>query len=132
MKRFCLLWALIFQLNLSTLVFAQQSARFMSLISEMPLMPGLVEVEDTAVIFDGPSGRIIEVMAIGEVHIDAIRSFYATALPQLGWVLLRNGNYRQDAEILQLDFISDPSGSTKAGVRFVLHPLNSNKVGTVR
>ena len=113
-------------INLTTMGFAQQTTRFLSVMSEMPLMPGLAEVADTAFIFDGPAGRIIEVKAIGEVSVDEIRTFYATALPQLGWILLGSGVYRQDAEILHLHFVEDPSSSTKVGVRFELHPLNVN------
>ncbi len=125
MKHFFALIAFFSAITFSVETFTQQSARFLSVMSEMPLMPGLFEVPDTITIFDGPSGRIVEVVAIGDVSVDAIRTFYAAALPQLGWVLSGNGDYRQDAEVLRVDFIRKPFGSSKGGVRFVVHPLRA-------
>ena len=90
------------------------------------LMPGLVEVPDTKVIFDGPSGRIVEIIVIGNVELDKINTFYATALPQLGWVLLSNGDYNRGSEILRIDKIPNFTGSTKNGVHFVVHPARSD------
>ena len=101
---------------------AQQGARFLSVMEEMPLMPGLVEVKDAAVIFDGPSGRIIEAFVVGSVQVDAIRAFYAAALPQLGWARQANGEYRRDAEILRVEIGPTPASAKGADARFVLRP----------
>ena len=101
---------------------AQQAARFLSVMEEMPLMPGLVEVTDAAVTFDDPSGRIIEAFVAGSVQVDAVRAFYAATLPQLGWARQANGEYRRDAEILRLDVSPAPVGATGAGAHFVLRP----------
>ena len=103
-------------------VTAQQASRFLSVMEEMPLMPGLVEVTDAAVTFDGPSGRIIEAFVAGSVEVNAIRAFYAATLPQLGWARQANGEYRRDAEILRLDVSPAPVGATGAGAHFVLRP----------
>ena len=104
---------------------AQQGARFLSVMEEMPLMPGLVEVKDAAVIFDGPSGRIIEAFVVGSVQVDAIRAFYAAALPQLGWARQANGEYRRDAEILRVEVGPAPAGAKGADARFVLRPAKA-------
>ena len=104
---------------------AQQGARFLSVMEEMPLMPGLVEVLDAAVIFDGPSGRIIEAFVAGSVQVDAIRAFYAAALPQLGWIRQANGEYRRDAEILRVEVGPAPAGAKGADARFVLRPAKA-------
>ena len=119
---------LLFSLILSTVIFAnvstmaQQAAQFLSVMEEMPLMPGLVEVTDAAVTFDGPSGRIIEAFVAGSVQVDAVRAFYAATLPQLGWARQANGEYHRDAEILSLDVRPAPVGATGAGVHFVVRP----------
>ena len=126
MKPFYLLFTIVAFIALSTPTFAQQKARFLSVMPEMPLMPGLVEVPDTKVIFDGPSGRIVEIIVIGNVELDKINTFYATALPQLGWVLLSNGDYNRGSEILRIDKIPNFTGSTKNGVHFVVHPARSD------
>ena len=119
---------LLFSLLLSIVIVApvsataQQAARFLSVMEEMPVMPGLVEVVDAAVTFDGPSGRIIEAFVAGSVQMDAIRAFYAATLPQLGWARQANGEYRRDAEILRLNVSPAPVGATGSGAHFVLRP----------
>ena len=119
---------LLFSLLLSIVIVApasataQQAARFLSVMEEMPLMPGLVEVVDAAVTFDGPSGRIIEAFVAGSVQVDAIWDFYSETLPQLGWARQANGEYRRDAEILRLEVSPAPVGATGAGAHFVLRP----------
>ena len=99
---------------------AQQAARFLSVMEEMPLMPGLVEVTDVTVTFDGPSGRIIQAFAAGSLQVDKVRAFYAAALPQLGWARQANGEYRRDAEILRLEVSLASDGG--AGVHYMLRP----------
>ena len=120
----CLLFSLILSIVIVAPVSAtaQQAARFLSVMEEMPLMLGLVEVTDAAVSFDGPSGRIIEAFVAGSVQVDAVRAFYAATLPQLGWARQANGEYRRDAEILRLDVNPAPVGATGAGAHFVLRP----------
>ena len=120
----CLLFSLILSIVIVAPVSAtaQQAARFLSVMEEMPLMPGLVEVTDAAVIFDGPSGRIIEAFVAGSVQVDAVRAFYAATLPQLGWARQANGEYRRDAEILRLDMRPAPVGATGASAHFALRP----------
>ena len=99
---------------------AQQAARFLSVMEEMPLMPGLLEFTDVAVTFDGPSGRIIQAFAAGGLQVDKVRAFYAAALPQLGWARQANGEYRRDAEILRLEVSLASDGG--AGVHYMLRP----------
>ena len=101
-------------------VTAQQTARFLSVMEEMPLMSGLVEVTDVAVTFEGPSGRIIHAFAAGSPQVDEVRAFYAAALPQLGWARQANGEYRRDAEILRLEVSVASDGGT--GAQYMLRP----------
>ncbi len=102
-------------------VTAQQAVRFLSVMEEMPLMPGLMEVTDEAVTFDGPSGRIIQAFAAGNLQVDEVRAFYAAALPQLGWSRQANGEYRRDAEILRLEVSLASDGAT--GAHYMLRPV---------
>ena len=122
MHRFLTLLAVLIGLALAAPGGQAQSAHFLSVMTEMPLMPGLVEVPDAAVEFDGPTGRIIEALAAGAVGVDAVRSFYAATLPQLGWTVSAPGVYRRDAEILNLSVTPAPAGAKGAAARFVLRP----------
>ena len=86
----------------------------------MPLMPGLTQRIDRNVVFDAPSGRIVEAYAEGGVARDAVRNFYARTLPQLGW-RQRGDLYVRDGETLRLEFPdARPGGGTV--VRFFLSP----------
>ena len=64
-----------------------QAAGFLSTIDDMPLADGVVEIEDGAMVFDKPAGRIVQVTALrdGDVAVADIRRFYADTLPNLGW-----------------------------------------------
>lgn len=63
-----------------------EDARFFSALNDIPLMPGLYELTEEAVVFDKPEGRIVESAAVTETQEAAkIRAFYAETLPQLGW-----------------------------------------------
>lgn len=64
-----------------------EEPRFFSELSDIPLMPGLFELAEDAVVFDKPEGRIVESAAVSETeNMNEIREFYDSALPQLGWV----------------------------------------------
>ena len=120
MMRFIFLSILSLVIVVPISVTAQQAARFLSVMEEMPLMSGLVEMTDVAVAFDGPSGRIIQAFAAGSPQVDDVRAFYAAALPQLGWTRQANGEYRRDAEILRLEVSVASGGGT--GAHFMLRP----------
>lgn len=70
-------------------VTAAQAAesRFFSQLSDIPLMPGMVELVKDSVVFDKPEGRIVEASAATQVENQSqINAFYNSTLPQLGWV----------------------------------------------
>lgn len=63
-----------------------EEPRFFSALNDIPLMPGLYELTEDAVVFDKPEGRIVESAAVSETQeTGKIRNFYAETLPQLGW-----------------------------------------------
>ena len=96
---------------------AQQA--FFAAVSDLPLMPGLVETADVALVFDNPAGRIVELEATGAVAAGAVRSFYAETLPQLGWEPIGDGRYVREGELLTL-VVEAASGGLVA--RFLITP----------
>jgi len=98
--------------------------RFLSVIDDLPLMAGLIEDADAALIFDGPAGRIVEAYANGPVKAGAVSGFYAATLPQLGWQPAADGRYQRDRETLKLEISSDPDGRSGIRVQFLLKPLD--------
>lgn len=95
-------------------------AGFLSVIDDVPLMPGLSERADAAVVFDKPEGRIVEAEATGRLARADVLKFYAASLPQLGWRARGEGKFLRDREELALSFTSGQGGSLT--VRFTLSP----------
>ena len=93
--------------------------RFVSGIADLPLMPGLEEIDGSAMVFSKPQGRIIEVMASGAVTSDAVRAFYDQTLPQLGWRRERAGGWLRENELLRFDVRDNKSGLV---IQFSLTP----------
>lgn len=95
---------------------------FVSGIEDLPLMPGLQEAPEGALVFDTPAGRIVEAYASGPFPEKAVLAFYADTLPQLGWRSRDGGVYAREGEVLRIEF---PAGEKTAGVltvRFALAP----------
>lgn len=64
-----------------------EEPRFFSELNDIPLMPGLYELTEDAMVFDKPEGRIVTSAAASETeNINEIKAFYDSVLPQLGWV----------------------------------------------
>lgn len=72
--------------GLMTLALTARSADgFLKTIDDMPLAPGLAEVESSAIVFGSGADEIAQAGATGTAMIDAVMSFYTRTLPQLGW-----------------------------------------------
>ena len=97
---------------------AGAQAAFFATVSDLPLMPGLTESAETALVFDKPSGRIVEVAATGAVSATTVRSFYGETLPQLGWVA-DGTRFLREGEVLTLAVKESAVGVT---VRFSIAP----------
>jgi hypothetical protein len=93
---------------------------FLSVIDDVPLMPGLTERTEAAVVFDKPEGRIVETEAAGRLSRAAVLKFYAASLPQLGWRARGDGRFLRDREELVLSFAGGGGGALV--VRFTLSP----------
>lgn len=88
-------------------------------LEDVPLMPGLESIADAGMVFDNPSGRIVEAYAEGRVERSEVLAFYAATLPQLGWRAEGEAVYRREGEVLRLEFIG---GAGVLAVHFFLSP----------
>jgi len=93
--------------------------RFVSGIADLPLMPGLEEIDGSTMVFSKPQGRIIEVAARGAVTRDAVRAFYGQTLPQLGWRKKGPGRWHRENEVLRFDVKDEKKGLV---IQFSLAP----------
>jgi hypothetical protein len=59
---------------------------FLLAIEDVPLAAGLSE-EAEPVVFESDQGRVVRTRASGNADYSALRRFYLTSLPQLGWAL---------------------------------------------
>jgi hypothetical protein len=100
----------------------QGAAAFLSVIDDVPLMPGLTERSDAAVVFDKPEGRIVETEATGRLQRAEVLKFYAASLPQLGWRARSEGRFLRDKEELALSFAPSSANGGALTVRFTLSP----------
>jgi hypothetical protein len=80
-----------------------RAQQFVPGTEDVPLMRDLAPVKDSDIVFDKPEGRIIEASARGKVTKAAVRSFYASTLPQLGWKA-SGESWTRETETLHLDF----------------------------
>ncbi len=58
----------------------------------IPLMDGLGENQDAALLFDSPEGRIISAESSGAVDAQAAFDYYRVVLPSLGWGIEQDNN----------------------------------------
>ena len=95
------------------------ATEYLTVIPDLPLPTGLVEIVENGAVFDAPTGRIATGYASGQVAASAVRDFYAQTLPQLGWENIANGTYRRQSETLKIDVLGGEYGSP-ANVSFTL------------
>lgn len=114
-----LIAALLF-ITLSHPLSADSDGAFVAGIGDLPLMEGLIEDPDAAIIYDKPEGRIVEAIAHGNVSADDVRAFYSDTLVQLGWQAGGDDMvFTREGEVLTI--IVDEVGSA-ATVSFSLAP----------
>lgn len=98
---------------------AQPAQTYVQGTRDVPLMPGLSPVGGEPLVFDKPSGRIVQAEAAGTVHPDAVRRFYADTLPQLGWTASGTLAWTREGERLTL---AVDRGGGRTVVRFTVAP----------
>ncbi|MBF0166772.1 MAG: hypothetical protein HQL45_04000 [Alphaproteobacteria bacterium] len=113
-------WPVLLALILSLAQPALAESGFLSGSGDLPLMPGLLEDQKAAVIFDTPEGRIAHFAAQGAALPAEVKRFYEEALPELGWTSTGPNRFKREGEILQLTIKKD--GKKGLEVRFDLTP----------
>lgn len=98
---------------------ANAQTSFLKDLDDLPLPAGLVEDEAAGVVFDKPSGRIVEAEASGPLSRGQVREFYQGTLPQLGWTAEGEDRFMRSGESLSLSY-SEAGGSLT--VHFTLKP----------
>jgi len=93
--------------------------RYFSALPDLPLYERLEEVPDSGLLFDNPSGRIVETFAQGRVSRAEVERFYRRTLPQLGWKPLGKGRFAREGELLALT-VREKAGTTT--LHLVLSP----------
>ncbi len=97
----------------------EETSEFLSIVPDLPLMPGLYEIEELSMSFDKPEGRIVIAEAEGDVTTDAVLGFYSQVLPQLGWAATSYNAYERQGETLTITPVTD-SGILQ--VKFFVKP----------
>lgn len=75
---------------------------FLSGSGDLPLMQGLTEDSNAALLFDSSQGRIAQFKAKGPVAAPQVQRFYADTLPELGWTPMGQGRFQRESEQLRL------------------------------
>ena len=85
---------------------------FFERLPDIPLMDGLVEIEDRAFSFDKPEGRILKAYAQVDAGVDAqsLISYYAQVLPEFGWKATSSLSYQRVDENLNMILIKKADG----------------------
>ena len=97
---------------------------FLTVADDLPLMAGLVENVEAGVLYDKPSGRIVEAYASGALSAYDVVRFYASTMPELGWrrqrmVATNDLEFERDGERLTIE-VRQLAGELT--VRFSLAP----------
>lgn len=94
MKRFLLNW-LVFTVFFAGMFTnsAMAQTRYLVSLPDIPLMPQMMELKDSGVVFDKAEGRIIEeTVKASNVSREQVLKFYNETLPALGWVKVNRPN----------------------------------------
>ena len=78
--------------SVSGLAIGQDSGSNMLRDLDIPLMAGLEENVEEALVFDSPDGRIISAIASGAVRGQEVFDYYKVVLPSLGWQVNKDHN----------------------------------------
>jgi len=101
-------------------IYKVDEQQFFESLNDLPLMPGLYELIDEAVVFDKLDGRFIESQAASDsLSPDQIRGFYEQTLPQIGWKRIGESTFSRQEEELQME-VKNQDGFTV--VRFTVEP----------
>lgn len=101
---------------------AKAAEAFFEALYDVPVMPGLEELKDQAMLFDKPNGRLASVLAASRKHgVQDIATFYGRTLPQMGWRKTSENQYVRGDEQLVLELSKRPPLTI---VHFTLSPVS--------
>lgn len=93
---------------------------FFEALYDVPVMPGLEELKDQAMLFDKPDGKIASVVAASRALSAAdVASFYEATLPQLGWKKTTQNQYVRGDDRLVMEITRTPPLTV---IQFTLSP----------
>ena len=100
--------------------FADNAETYLSYLPDVPLMSGMTEVADQAVVFDKAEGRVMETAVLAPLNSEKdVFDFYGTTLPALGWQKLTPDRFLRNGEQLVVKWEKVSDGAL---VRFSLSP----------
>ena len=115
-------YALFAILCLTAVGAAAGQGKFFEALYDVPVMPGLEELPDQAMLFDKPDGRIASVVAASKTVGEAdIKRFYEETLSQMGWKKSTQNQYVRGSDQLSLEIVKRPPLTV---VHFTLEPAN--------
>lgn len=83
-------------------------AQFLPGTEDIPLMDGLVNVEETAS-FDNPSERMVLISAETKISAQKIFSFYKQTLANLGWQEIKPHSFKRGNDSFFIEITPTPS-----------------------
>jgi hypothetical protein len=115
------IWAFILTAGLFLGLQARAADAYFEALYDVPIMAGLEEIKEQAMLFDKPGGRIASVVAVSKtVNTKDIQGFYDLSLPQLGWKKTAENQYVRGEDRLVLELVRRPPVTI---VHFTLSPL---------
>ena len=103
---------------------AQAETDFFETLYDVPILNGLEEIDEEAVTFDKPSGRISYAAAYtARYDEEQVIALYKQALAQMGWKLALKSTFMREGEILTISFYKSKAWpADPMVVRFALQP----------
>ena len=99
---------------------SMSATKYFNYLHDVPVMQGLVVLEEQSTMFDKPEGRIVvQIARATDVSEKQISAFYAATLPSLGWKQIADNVYYREQERLTLTFQKNRGGIL---VKFFVSP----------
>lgn len=95
---------------------------FLPDIEGIPIYEGFAVNEEKRSYYDSPEGKVVEVVIEGRGDKEAISAFYAETLPELGWEPQKEGGFKRDDEVLDLEITEEKDDIE---VKFSLQPAEN-------
>mgnify|MGYP001545771459 CR=1 FL=1 len=104
-------------------VASAQTITYVEGFDALPVMVGMAQT-DQSLIFDTPSGRILQAHLVGDVTYNASVEFYRATLRSLGWTQDSTSNdgliFTREDETLRVEWSEAATGGL--GITFELNP----------